>query len=100
MDMLELECVPLLKGKIFHVTSQHSAKQILKTGFIKSNKDGSLGYNFSENSFGRKKGYVCLFDFRTASDDIIKKSLECFNFLSFRKYEGKMAYLFTRIIFF
>jgi hypothetical protein len=57
--------VPHLRGKIFHITTEQAFKQIQRDGKIRNNKDGSLGFNSnSEASFGRNRGWVCLFDFR------------------------------------
>jgi hypothetical protein len=56
---------PMLDGRVFHLTPYERYEQIKQSGFISANQDGKLGFNFSEKSFGRHKGWVCLFDFRT-----------------------------------
>ena len=76
----------LLRGKIFHATPIESFNKIIKDGCICGNKDGKLGCHWSENSFGRNRGYVCLFDFVNKTDKTIENCLESFSFLSPRVF--------------
>ena len=71
-------------GKVFHVTSYESYYGILRDGIIKPNKEGEFNFTWpqSEISYGRKRGYVCLFDLRNKSNDIIEEALMKFNFLN------------------
>ncbi len=57
---------------------------ILSDGEIRSNRDGKFEFLFSqsENSFGRRHGYVCLFDLRCKSDLTIENALRKCYFLS------------------
>jgi hypothetical protein len=54
----------LLRGSIWHLTSPLGISGIKKSGYIEPNL-GSHKYTFpqSENSYGKLKGYICLFDF-------------------------------------
>jgi len=63
---LESDILPLLKNEVFHVTSIENFQQILKDGKVISNADKKFKYSYpqSENSYGRKRGYICLFDLR------------------------------------
>src|SRR5438552_557441 len=63
---------PMLDGRVFHVTPYKKYEKIQQTGFISANQDGKLGCNFSEKNFGKHKGWVCLFDFRTQLKKIAK----------------------------
>lgn len=60
---------PLLKGGIFHRTSISGYKGIKERGKIIPNQ-GEFLYTYpqSKTYFASSKGYVCLFDFTTASD--------------------------------
>ena len=71
-------------GKVFHVTSFKSYCVILREGMIKTNKEGDFKFTFpqSEISYGRKRGYVCLFDLREKSNDIIEEGLMKYYFLN------------------
>lgn len=63
-----------LKGKVFHLTKYSSFTAIRRTGKILHNKDGRFGINTSsDNSFGRLMGYVCFFDLREHSNEIIER---------------------------
>ena len=85
--------LPILKDKIFHVTSYERFIKIQKSGFIKSNADGKLGYTFSQNSYGRKRGYICLFDLRSKTDEEINIGLECLYFLDIHDLGDKQVHL-------
>jgi hypothetical protein len=85
MNIINIRCIKekreeyllrLLKGNIFHVTTFSALKGIRKSRYVKSNKDHEFEYNYhqSENSYGRKHGYVCLFDFRTIKKPDIVRS--------------------------
>lgn len=76
------EMLSLLKGTVFHLTTQASYNSILKDGMIYNNKDGCFKINTSsQNSFGRLAGYVCLFDLRNKDDDSIEDILNKYPFL-------------------
>jgi hypothetical protein len=78
--------LPLLKGTIFHCTTTDGLKGIMNDGFIKPNIKGdfkSLLPNY--NSFGFKKGYIHLFDFRNTDDNIISQTYACYDFFKHDK---------------
>jgi len=84
----------LVRGKIFHVTPIDRFKKIIKDGHIKTNKDGNLGYHWSENSFGRNRGYVCLFDFTDKEEKAIEDVVvNYFNFFSPRTLGSHIGFL-------
>lgn len=74
---LEEILIPRLKERVFHVTSPEGYRGIMKDGAIKNNKNKAFppSYSQSTRSWGREKGYVCLFDFRGVSDETIKGEL-------------------------
>lgn len=93
-DNVEFKLLPLLRERVFHVTSLSCFNSIKKEGVLKQNKNGNLGCNFSEFSYGRQKGYVCLFDLRSKTDDEIKNALNCWYFLSPDSLGNKLVFLF------
>jgi len=70
-ERLQDEILPLLRGSVFHVTSRKAYRGIVAAGAILNNEDNRFPFTFrqSEDSFGRKRGCVCLFDLRTISDE-------------------------------
>ncbi|WP_342348508.1 hypothetical protein [uncultured Nitrospira sp.] len=71
-----------LKGQVFHLTSQRTLDFIKNSGAIEHNKDGRFKLNTaSEKSFGRLNGWVCFFDLRNASSELIPDILDRYDFL-------------------
>ncbi len=72
----------LLRDKVFHVTTAKAFENIQKDGFIYGNQDAKYPLNEgSLKSFGRCRGWVCLFDLRGKSDKEIENGLNCYYFL-------------------
>jgi hypothetical protein len=66
-----------LKGTVFHITSQHAFNLIQTSEAIEHNKEGRFKLNTaSEESFGRLNGWVCFFDLRNASSELITDILD------------------------
>jgi hypothetical protein len=65
-ENLRTELLPVLCGRVFHVTTLEAYASILKQGAIKSNETGEFPYSYgmSENSYFRKRGCVSVFDLR------------------------------------
>lgn len=86
VDYSELKdrVLPMLRGRVFHVTSRARFDQIVTSGLLKSNADGSLGNTYPQSavSLGRRNRYVCLFDLRDQSEEDIQWGLDCFYFLA------------------
>lgn len=63
-----------LEGKVFHVTKQAYWPNIVGSGEIRANKDGSLSTTFgsSHNSYFRNRNCVSVFDYRAPSDETIR----------------------------
>lgn len=71
-----------LGGTVFHLTTAKAYRNIRKTKAICSNANGQFPVNTaSENSFGRCRGWVCLFDFRGKTDAEIEDGRLRYNFL-------------------
>lgn len=98
--------LPHLKGNIFHLTTQDAYRYILEDGRIKHNRDNEFRLNTSsDNSYGRKRGYVCLFNLKGKDKKIIDDTLSRYYFLEptwFKKYhedrtESKLIYLILNV---
>ncbi len=71
-----------LSNQVFHVTSIKAYENILKDNKIFHNKDEKFPINTSsKGSYGRLKGFVCLFDLRGKDESVIENTLNCYNFL-------------------
>ena len=97
-ESLRGQLLPELLGRVFHVTSQSRYEEILGCGMVRNNADGSLGNTYPQSaiSLGRKRGYVCLFDLRSLSEDQLQSALDCFFFLSPYPLGDDLAFLFLR----
>ncbi len=63
-----------LRGTVFHLTRLSSFEGIKTKNYIFNNKEKKYRLNVgSEGSYGRTRGYVCLFDFRRSDEIIIEK---------------------------
>lgn len=87
LNLSEHECrstlLPHLRARVFHVTRMTTLGRILEDGRIDPNSLGLLGNSFpqSANSYGRHKGYVCLFDYRSKTQEAIDHGFDCLDFL-------------------
>ena len=75
-DLVE-RLLPLVDGRVFHVSDRSHLPAILASGAITPNLDSTLSTTFghSKNSYFRKRGCVSLFDLRGArpTDDVLWK---------------------------
>ena len=87
--------LPHLTANVFHVTRHSTLDQIVASGCIDPNVSGAFGNSFTQsvNSYGRYKGYVCLFDFRAKTDEAISWGFDCCNFLHSRTLGDDLAIL-------
>ena len=92
-----------LRGSIFHLTTKKSFELIREDGFVLHNKERRFALNVaSEKSFGRSRGWICLFDLRELSREDIEDTLDRYYFLDpswFKQYEpdfteSNLAYLY------
>ncbi len=75
-SQLRASLLPLLLGRVFHVTRLTVFEHILADGEIRTNANGALPTVFgSTNSFFRKQGYASFFDYRSASPTQIDDSI-------------------------
>jgi hypothetical protein len=75
-DQLRDTLLPLLLGRVFHVTRRNVSEQILAEGVIQANANSELPTVFgSSNSFFRKRGCISFFDYRSATAEQIEAAL-------------------------
>lgn len=94
-DEFEAAATALLKGHVFHVTGAHCLPQIVESGAILPNLNLGFRSPFSqsENSYGVKRGYICLFDFRDHNDSFIESAFGAFLWSAIEKYAHRPAFL-------
>ncbi len=66
-----------LVGNIFHITSKERFNDIQSDGFLKAMTEYDTFGSQSKSCYGRKRGWVCMFDFRSVSDEQIENSFQC-----------------------
>jgi hypothetical protein len=93
---LEETVLPLLRGQIFHVTNEETFNTICRSGWISGKEQGQFVFTpVAENSYGRKRGWVSLFDLRETPDAHIKEALIRYWFLRTFHNESTHVYLFV-----
>jgi hypothetical protein len=87
--------LPTLMGSVFHITCRTSYQGILNVGAIQNNRDNRFAYSVpqSVNSYGRKRGYVCLFDLRHVPDEELDLALDKFYLLNPHYCDGNPIFL-------
>ena len=95
---LQKRVLPLLIGRVFHVTSANAFSSILLDRTIKTNETGMYPFSYgqSENSFFRKRGCVSVCDLRNISDAEINTALMKYNFLNPCFGKDANIYLFIK----
>ncbi len=93
---LEDVVLPRLIGTVFHATPVPNFEAIKASGVIRSNQDGQLSFTYpqSQNNYGRRRGYVCLFDLRDVPDGELRDALMKFYFLNHAPRKGHPVFLF------
>lgn len=78
----------MLKEKVFHLTTAAAFTEIERDGKVLHNRENRFPLNTSsQKSFGRLMGYVCLFDLRHHSQDIVDEIQGNYNFLGSSWFE-------------
>jgi len=80
-NKLKETVLPMLREKVFHVTSFKAYRGIVQDNAIKASKKYSNSLS-SEISYGRNRGYVCLFDLRNKTDAVIEEAMRHYYFLN------------------
>ena len=92
---LEHVMLPLLSGRVFHVTKQETFDDICRSGWIYSQHQAEFAFTLtqSEKCYGRKRGWVSLYDLSSPTDAEIKKALIRYALLKTNRNEGTLVYL-------
>ena len=93
---LSTKLLPLLVGRVFHITTHMAYARILVDGMIKSNKNEDFECTFgqSENSYFRKRGCVSVFDFRSVTPEQLEDALSKYYFLNPSFANNQPVFLF------
>ncbi len=92
---LRVRVLPLLRERVFHVTSRERLQSMYDDGFIRSNRDASFGNTYPQSAVnvGRRNGFVCLFDLRSQTEEAVQHGLGCFYFLAPPPLGDDLAFL-------
>jgi hypothetical protein len=76
--------LPILVGRVFHVTTPEAFANLLAEGMIKTNENGDFAFTFgqSANSYFRRRGCVSVFDLRSVTSAQSEDSLRKYYFLT------------------
>jgi hypothetical protein len=96
-DELGERLLPLLRGRVFHVTTAMAFRRIVGDGAIRPNRDGSLTTRSRyDNAYFRANGCVSLCDLRSVSEEEIQVALGQYYFLDPEPHDGSPVFLFIR----
>lgn len=92
---IEQVMLPLLRGRVFHVTKEENFADIQGSGRIYSKQQARLAFTppHPETSYGCKRGWVSLYDLRDPTDGEIKEALIRYWFLRTIGDESTHVYL-------
>jgi hypothetical protein len=83
-DELHGTLLPKLRGRVFHVTTEHGYAAIKADGFVRSNENQCFELTTSQSavSYFRKNGCISLIDLRDISDEDLEWGLRKYYFLN------------------
>jgi hypothetical protein len=91
---LEPTLLPLLRGRVFHMTKEDKFNDICHSGWVYSQEQAHFVFaGQTEITYGRKRGWVSLFDFSDKKDKDIKEALIRHWFFRTLRNAGTHAYL-------
>ena len=92
---IERVMLPLLRGRVFHVTKEDNFEDIRRSGWIYSKEQARLAFTprQPENNYGCKRGWVSLYDLSDPTDVEIKEALIRYWFLRTIRNESPYVYL-------
>jgi hypothetical protein len=92
-DELRDRLMPLLRGRVFHLTKLSLLPEIIVTGELRAN-GGERPSTFGSNSFFSKRGYVAVFDYATPTPEQIELSIPKCSFMHLDTLGNAFAALF------
>jgi hypothetical protein len=92
---LERVMLPLLRGRVFHLTSEETFDDILRCGWIYSRQQTRLAFApcQPENNYGCRRGWVSLYDLGNPTDSNVAEALISYWLLRAMRRESKHVYL-------
>jgi hypothetical protein len=92
---LEHTLLPLLRGHVFHMTKEEKFNDICLSGSIYCREQAQFVFapGQTATTYGRKRGWVSLFDFSDKKDKDLKEALIRHWFFRTLRNEGTHAYL-------
>jgi hypothetical protein len=93
---LELLVLPLLRGRVFHITQGARFDDIIRHGSIDSTRAGLLMpfIGRSKEGYGSKRGWVSLFDLSAPYDTDIRETLLRYYFFKAFRQNAEICILF------
>jgi hypothetical protein len=87
--------VPLLRGRLFHVSKTEAFEDICRRGLISSSQPTpiALTHRQLEDSYGRKRRWVSLYDLSDSTDGEIKEALIRYWFIRAFRHENPLVCL-------
>ena len=91
---LEHTLLPLLRGQVFYMTNEENFNHICRSGWIYGEEQAQfvLAPGQAQTTYGRKRGWVSLFDFSDKDKDIKEALIRHWFFRTLRN-AGTHAYL-------
>lgn len=92
---IEQVMLPLLRGRVFHVTTEEKFNDICRCGWIYSKEQTKFVFapGQSETTYGRKRGWVSLYDLSNTEDTDIKEALIRYWFFRTLRAGSRYVYL-------
>jgi hypothetical protein len=93
---LHQSVLPLLRGRVFHLAEAAAVDSFRRRGFIEASRHGQFASALCspQKSYGAKRGYICLFDFRRSGQTEVEEAFIRHYFLKPFHYGNAYAYLF------
>jgi hypothetical protein len=87
--------LPLVRGRLFHLTTDESFADICRCGWISSGRQAPIALTPGqlERSYGRKRGWVSLYDLSDPTDVEVKEALIRYWLLKTLRDEGQLMCL-------
>jgi hypothetical protein len=95
---LEQVVLPLLRGRVFHVTTEEAFNDICRCGWIDSQRQVEFFFNpaRSANCYGRNRRWVSVYDLSNGSESEIKHALT--GYWLFKRFRIERTYVFLIVV--
>jgi len=95
---LEEIVLPLLRGRVFYVTTEEAFNDICRSGWIDSQRQVEFFFSpaRSANCYGRNRSWVSVYDLSNGAESEIKKALT--GYWLFRNFRIEHTYVFLMVV--